>query len=130
MTTKAATVAITILLAFQAEAILAQSAAPNRGFGTRQAERGDLHVEPPPSMTTDERNRLAYSAKSARSVDELQSRVASACDVQGWQFALKQKGENGIVLDRSPTLPQEKVRCIYFAVSNSSYYVATAANRR
>lgn len=107
----------------------AQSAAPNRPYGPRGL-RDERPAPPPPQMTVDEKNRLAYAAKAARNADELVTLVAKACNVQGWQFSLKQKDEKGILVTRSQTLPDEKVHCIYYAVSFSKYYIATPIGER
>jgi|UPI00082B0670 hypothetical protein len=107
----------------------AQSAAPNRPYGPRGL-RDERPVLPPPQMTVDEKNRLAYAAKAARNIDELETLVATACNVQGWQFSLKQKDEKGVLVTRSQTLPTDKVRCIYYALSFSKYYVATPMSER
>ena len=108
--------------------VYAQSATPNRRFGRDNAI--DDRPLPTPEMTADEKNRLAYLARGARDVDELKQVVTKACDIQGWQFSLKEKDLKGVTITRSQTMPDKKIRCLYYAVSFSKYYIAnTPANR-
>lgn len=109
------------------------------GLGGVEQCRAQSAVFPAPQPGTgqstesaaEQRRLAAYLAgRRANSIGDLGVLIAGACDLQPWQFSLRDTNDGGVYVSRSATLPRGKASCIFAVIGNSKFWVANRPNDR